>query len=88
MKNKISEGLKKYYVNNPNITIKNGDPNVEIDNKLGKKIKQYDMNNNFLYEYISVRAASRKTSIPRSTISLHLKDNTKTIGREFIWKYG
>jgi group I intron endonuclease len=38
MKNKISEGLKTYYANNPNITIKNGDPNVEIDNKLGKKL--------------------------------------------------
>lgn len=40
------------------------------------------MNNNFLNEYISIRAASRKTSISRSTISLHLKDNTKTNGRE------
>ena len=87
IKNKISEGLKKYYANNPNITIKNSDPNVEIDNKLGKKIKQYDMNNNFLNEYISIRAAARKTSISRSTISLHLKDNTKIDGREFIWKY-
>lgn len=87
IKNKISEGLKSFYANNPNITIKNGDPNVEIDNKLGKKIKQYDMNNKFLNEYISIISAARKTSIPRSTISLHLKDNTKTNGREFIWKY-
>jgi hypothetical protein len=31
--------------------------------------------------------ASRKTSIPKSTISLHLKDNATTNGREFIWKY-
>ena len=87
IKNKISEGLKKYYANNPNITIKNGDPNVEIDNKLGKKIKQYDMNNILLNEYISISDASRKTSIPKSTISLHLKDNAKSNGREFIWKY-
>ena len=54
--------------------------------ELGKKIKQYDMNNNLLNEYISISDASRKTSIPKSTISLHLKDNTKTNGREFIWK--
>jgi len=87
IKNKISESLKTYYANNPNITIKNSDPNVEIDNKLGKKIKQYDMNNNLLNEYISISAAARKTSISRSTISLHLKDNAKTDGREFIWKY-
>jgi DNA invertase Pin-like site-specific DNA recombinase len=45
------------------------------------------MNNNLLNEYISIRAAARKTSISRSTISLHLKDNTKIDGRKFIWKY-
>jgi hypothetical protein len=49
--------------------------------------KQYDMNNILLNEYISISDASRKTSIPKSTISLHLKDNAKTDGREFIWKY-
>lgn len=86
-KDKISEGLKFYYVNNSNTTIKNSDPGLEIDNKLGKKIKQYDMNNNLLNEYVSLRSAARKTCISRSTISLHLKDNTKTHGREFIWKY-
>jgi len=30
--------------------------------------------------------ASRKTSVPKSSISVHLKDNTKT-GGGFIWKY-
>ncbi len=75
-KNKISEGLKKYHASI--------DPNIEKDNKLGKKVKQYDMNNNLLNEYISVSAASRKTSIPKSTILTHLK---KSNGREFIWKY-
>ena len=75
-KNKISEGLKKYHASI--------DPTIEKDNKLGKKVKQYDMNNNLLNEYISVSAASRKTSIPKSTILTHLK---KSNGREFIWKY-
>ena len=75
-KNKISEGLKKYH--------ESIDPNIEKDNKLGKKVKQYDTNNNLLNEYISVSAASRKTSIPKSTILTHLK---KSNGREFIWKY-
>jgi hypothetical protein len=60
------------------------DPNIEKDNKLGKKVKQYDMNNNLLNEYISVSDASRKTSIPKSTILTHLK---KSNGREIIWKY-
>ena len=74
-KNKISESLKKYYASN-----------VQIDNKLGTKIKQYDIDNNLLYEYISISEASRKTSVPKSSISVHLKDNTKT-GGGFIWKY-
>jgi group I intron endonuclease len=78
-KNKISEGLKKYHASI--------DTTIEKDNKLGKKVEQYDMNNNFLYEYISVSDASRKTSVPKSTILTHLKDNTKIHGREFIWKY-
>jgi hypothetical protein len=67
--------LKKYYASN-----------VQIDNKLGTKIKQYDIDNNLLYEYISISEASRKTSVPKSSISVHLKDNTKT-GGGFIWKY-
>jgi group I intron endonuclease len=71
VKNKISESLKKYNATN---------------NKLGKKIKQYDMNNNLLNEYISVSEASRKTSVPKSSLLVHLKDNTKT-GGGFIWKY-
>ena len=75
MKNKISESLKKYYASN-----------VQIDNKLGTKIKQYDIDNNLLYEYISISEASRKTSVPKSSLLVHLKDNTKT-GGGFIWKY-
>ena len=75
-KNKISESLKKYYASN-----------VQIDNKLGTKIKQYDMHNNLLHEYISISEASRKTSVPKSSLLVHLKDNTKIHGREFIWKY-
>lgn len=76
-KNKISESLKKYHATFIDI---------ERDNKLGKKIKQYDMNNNFLNEYISVSEASRKTAVPKSSLLVHLKDNTKT-GGGFIWKY-
>jgi|694.fasta_scaffold69105_4 group I intron endonuclease len=99
MKNKISEGVKKHYANNEHYTsqetknkISEGmkkyhasiDPTIEKDNKLGTKIKQYDMNNNLLNEYISVSDASRKTSVPKSTILRHLK---KSNGGEFIWKY-
>jgi len=76
-KTKISESLKKYYASN----VKN-----ELNNKIGTKIKQYDMNNNLLNEYTSISDASRKTSVPKSSLLVHLKDNTKT-GGGFIWKY-
>jgi group I intron endonuclease len=82
-KTKISESLKKYHASN--VTIVNN-INVQRDNKLGTKIKQYDMNNNLLNEYTSISDASRKTSVPKSSLLVHLKDNTKT-GGGFIWKY-
>ena len=77
IKTKISESLKKYHASN----VKN-----DVNNKLGTKIKQYDMNNNLLNEYTSISDASRKTSVPKSSLLVHLKDNTKT-GGGFIWKY-
>ena len=83
VKNKISESLKKYHASNVTI-IKN--INVEGNNKLGTKIKQYDMNNNLLNEYTSISDASRKTSIQRKLISLYLRGKTSIAGG-FIWKY-
>ena len=77
IKKQISESLKKYYSTSVD---------TERDNKLGTKIKQYDMNNNLLNEYISINAASRKSGVPSTSISVHLKDNTKT-GGGFIWTY-
>ena len=44
-KKKISESLKKYH--SENIKVVNN-LIIERDNKLGKKVKQYDMNNNLL----------------------------------------
>ena len=75
--------MKKYHASN--VTIVNN-INVQRDNKLGTKIKQYDTNNNLLNEYTSISDASRKTSVPKSSLLVHLKDNTKT-GGGFIWKY-
>ena len=82
-KKKISESLKKYH--SEDIKVVNN-LIIERDNKLGKKIKQYDMNNNLLNEYISISVASKKSSVPKSTIGVHLKDKTKT-GGGFIWMY-
>ena len=49
IKKKISESLKKYYSTHTHATFA-----TERDNKLATKIKQYDMNNNVLNEYISI----------------------------------
>lgn len=76
-KTKISESLKKYHASN----VKN-----EVNNKIGTKIKQYDMNNNLLNEYTSISNACRKTSIQRKLISLYLRGKTNIAGG-FIWKY-
>ena len=81
IKKKISESLKKYHSTHTHITFA-----TERDNKLGTKIKQYDMNNNLLNECISINAASRKSGVPRTSISAHLKDNTRT-GGGFLWTY-
>jgi group I intron endonuclease len=82
-KKKISESLKKYH--SENIKVVNN-VIIERDNKLGHKVKQYDMNNNLLNEYISISVASKKSSVPRTSISAHLMDKTKT-GGGFIWMY-
>lgn len=82
-KKKISESLKKYHSENIKVV---DNVIIERDNKLGKKVKQYDMNNNLLNEYISISVASKETRIPKSTIGVHLKDKTKT-GGGFIWMY-
>lgn len=49
-------------------------------------IKQYDINNNLLNEYTSISEASRKSSVTRRTISLYLREKTKST-KGFIWKY-
>lgn len=83
VKNKISESLKKYHASNVAIV---NNINVQKDNKMGTKIKQYDMNNNLLNEYTSISDAFRKTSIQRKLISLYLRGKTNIAGG-FIWKY-
>jgi group I intron endonuclease len=82
-KKKISESLKKYH--SKNIKVMNN-LIVECHDKRGKKVKQYDTNNNLLNEYNSIRVASRNSSVPSSTIRYHIKNKTKS-GGGFIWMY-
>ena len=51
-----------------------------------KAVKQYDRDLNFIAEYVSIREASRQTSINDYTIVLVCKGKRKTAGG-YIWKY-
>lgn len=51
-----------------------------------KSVTQYDKNNNEIYVYTSIRAASLKTGITDTNIIYCCKGRRKTAGG-FIWKY-
>ena len=51
----------------------------------GKRVYQYDLDNNYINEYPSAAEASRQTGVNRSNISSVLRGKTKTAGG-FIWK--
>lgn len=51
----------------------------------GVKVLQYDLNNNLLNEFISIKEASRQTGISCSSISKVINNNTFK-ARNFLWK--
>lgn len=65
-----------YFKNNYNINF----------NKSGKRVAQYDMDNNFICEYISCAEASRILNIPRTSISKTCRGEQRSAGG-YIWKY-
>lgn len=75
-KNKIKESIKKYF---------NENSNIEIKSKIsGIKISQYDNQNTLLNTFNSIREASRRTGIPKTTIGNALNKNKLING--IIWK--
>jgi hypothetical protein len=60
--------------------------NKKIKEKLQKPILQYDLNGNFIKEWISQTEASQVLNINQPSISNCLKNRSKTAGR-YIWKY-
>lgn len=74
------------------ITWKKNNENGNSDRKSGKYVTQhkpvvqYDADLNFIAEYVSIREASRQTSINDYTIILVCRDKRKTAGG-YIWKY-
>ena len=86
-KNKIRDSIKKKYSEQTdNKYNTNIEKHREIMGKAkGVKILQYDLNNNFIKDFISIREASRETNVPRTSIGKAIKNNTFIAGN-FIWK--
>jgi len=80
IKNILQNKAKIYFDDNKNV-----EKHREIMAKAkGIRVLQYDLNNNLINEFISIREASRQTSIPRTTIANVISNNTLKAGN-FIW---
>jgi group I intron endonuclease len=85
-KQKISDGLKKYFENN-NGSLINKDKHSKIMTEInGKKISQYSKDNELLKTFDSIVLASKHTKIGRRSIQSNLAGRSKSSGG-FIWKY-
>lgn len=71
-------------INNPQY----GKARTEEERKIrgAQTVLQYDMNNNFIAEYISIHFASEQTGVSRDVISKCCKGVFKQ-GKGYIWKY-
>jgi group I intron endonuclease len=84
-KNKISEGLKKYFENNGSSI--NKQKHSEIMTKInGRKISQYTKDDRLVESFDSIVLASKKTNIGRASIQSNASGRSKSAGG-FIWKY-
>jgi len=81
-KNKIRNSVKSYFKDNINIIEKH---RLIMGMSKGIKILQYDLNNNFIKNFISINEASRQTGISSMLISRAIKQNNFKAGN-FIWK--
>jgi group I intron endonuclease len=79
VKKKLSENAHKYYEENRE------KHNILMSEKLGHQINQYDLNDNYIKTYMSIREAVRQTNIPRTSIQYCILGKLKTAG-SFIWK--
>jgi group I intron endonuclease len=78
-KEKIREGMNKYYRENKEKHAK------IVSEKLGQKIIQYDINNTYICNYPSIAEAVRQTGIPKTTLQYCVSGKLKSAGG-FIWK--
>lgn len=64
----------------------NDESPVKVKNKKKKEVCQYDLNNNYITTYNSLKEAEEKTGINYTSISKVCNGKTKTAGK-YIWKY-
>lgn len=63
-----------------------GNHNEKMIKSLSKRIKQYDKNNNFIKEWMSMIIASKELNINSGNICCCCKGRKKTAGG-YIWRY-
>ena len=76
------ENKEKYYNN----IRKNISTNKGLFNKGHKSVRQFDLDNNFIAEYISLHDAERQTGILSQNISKVCKGKRKSTGG-YLWRY-
>lgn len=85
-KEKISEGLKKYFKNNQHTNNIIEKQRESMTKALGKPIAQYTLDGDFIKEYRSASEAGRMTTVTKSNIQHALSGKAKTAGG-FLWKF-
>jgi group I intron endonuclease len=85
IKNKISEGVKRYFENNGSPEIK--EKHSQIMTKLiGRKVNQYDKDMVFIASYDSIIMASNSSGVGKCNIQSNTSGRTKSAGG-YIWEY-
>jgi hypothetical protein len=87
IKQKIREGVLKYYKNGGINTCVNIEKHREIMTKArGKPIAQYTSENVFIKDYPSIKDAGRNSGVSAKCIQQALKGTNRKAGG-FLWKY-
>jgi hypothetical protein len=82
----MTDGGDSGYMNKGRVNSRETTMKKIINNPNRRSVGQYDLQNNLIREYHSVREAEKELLIARSTICSVCKGKRKTAGR-FIWKY-
>jgi group I intron endonuclease len=85
IKNKISEGVKRYFENNGSPEIKERHSKI-MTKLIGRKVNQYDKDMVFIASYDSIKIASNKSKVGCKNIQSNASARTKSAGG-YIWEY-